>query len=319
MNPSTIPVRYGSPSSTDWTRWWPAPAKLNLFLHVLGQRSDGYHELETVFQLIDLHDNVQFTARTDGLVVRAEGESEIPQKLDIVVHAGSLLQEHLERTQPQNKNSKAGVTIRYRKRIPMQAGLGGGSSDAATCLLVLNHLWEAGLSEAELLDLATQMGADVPVFIQGQSAYARGIGEILEPIDIPQCWFLIVKPQASVSTQKIFNHHGLTRASEPITIHGFLEALSDWPAHLVGQNDCQKVVEQEFTEISQVIDWLSNFGDARLTGTGACVFLPCQDQISAKAVLDQLSLTKQAHNWQMMIVKGINQSPLHTLLNTRKG
>lgn len=309
-----------APSALDWARWWPAPAKLNVFLHVLGQREDKYHELETVFQLLDLQDNLQFSARDDGLIVRTEGDDSIQPDDDIIVHAARLLRKYvLEHKKDISKYCTAGngVSIRCRKRIPMQAGLGGGSSDAASTLIVLDHLWECGLSISELLHLATQLGADVPVFVFGHSAYARGIGERLTPINMPESWYLIVKPQVSIATQKIFTHHGLTRDTDAITIHRFIEELKDWPEHLPGRNDCQAVVCKEFPEVAQVIDWLDNFGNARLTGTGSSVFLPCKDQNTAKAILDQLSLSQAAQDWQLMIAQGLNVSPLRTILSEK--
>lgn len=310
-----------SVSALDWSRWWPAPAKLNLCLHILGQRADGYHELETIFQILDLHDLINFTARTDGKIVRTEGKSEINPDEDLVVRAAHALRNYVLSKNsdiPENCSAKKGVSIRCRKRIPLQGGMGGGSSDAATSLLVLNKLWECGLSQSELIQLATKLGADVPVFVAGHSAYARGIGEKLEAIDLPESWFIIVKPDVDLSTQKIFTHSGLTRDSSALTIHGFFELLGSMHESLPGQNDCQKVVCEEYAKVAQVIDWLDNFGPARLTGTGSCVFLPCRNESIAKAVFDQIGLSNNALNWQLMIAKGLNESPLHKMLKDTK-
>ena len=308
-------------SALDWSRWWPAPAKLNLCLHILGQRSDGYHELETVFQLLDLHDLINFTARSDGKIVRTEGKSEINPDEDLVVRAAHALRDYVltEKSEvPKYCSTKKGVSIRCRKRIPLQGGMGGGSSDAATSLLVLNKLWECGLSQAELVHIATKLGADVPLFVAGHSAYARGIGEKLEAISLPESWFIIVKPDVDISTQKIFTHSGLTRDSSPLTIHGFFDLLGLMHESLPGQNDCQKVVVEEYTEVAQVIDWLDNYGPARLTGTGSSVFLPCRNESLAKAIFDQIGLNNNALNWQLMIAKGLNESPLHKMLDDKK-
>ncbi len=310
-----------STSALDWSRWWPAPAKLNLCLHILGQHTDGYHELETIFQILDLHDLINFTARTDGNIVRTEGKSEINPDEDLVVLAAHALRDYVLSKNsdiPENCTAKKGVSIRCRKRIPLQGGMGGGSSDAATSLLVLNKLWECDLSQSELMQLATKLGADVPVFVAGHSAYARGIGEKLEAIDLPESWFIIVKPDVDLSTQKIFTNSGLTRDSSALTIHGFFELLGSMHDSLPGQNDCQKVVCEEYAKVAQVIDWLDNYGPARLTGTGSCVFLPCRNESIAKAVFDQIGLSNNALNWQLMIAKGLNESPLHKMLNDTK-
>ncbi len=308
-------------SALDWSRWWPAPAKLNLCLHILGQKPDGYHELETVFQLLDLHDLVNFSARTDGKIVRTEGKSEINPDEDLVVRAAHALRDYTLTKKPQVPkycSAKKGVSIRCRKRIPLQAGMGGGSSDAATSLLVLNKLWECGLNQSELMQIGAKLGADVPLFVAGHSAYGRGIGEKLEPIKLPESWFIIVKPDVDLSTQKIFANSGLTRDSDALTIHGFFELLGAMHESLPGQNDCQNVVCEENEEVAQVIDWLDNYGPARLTGTGSSVFLPCRNESIAKAIFDQVGLSKSTHNWQLMIAKGLNRSLLHKMLDETK-
>jgi len=311
--------KYPKPAALDWSRWWPAPAKLNLFLHILGQRENGYHELESVFQLLDLHDSLQFSKRKDGKILRTEGLDSVAPEADIVVQAAQLLRNYLiEQKHTSLPLAQAGVSIRCRKRIPVEAGMGGGSSDAATVLVVLNHLWECGLKRAELMQLALDIGADVPVFVAGSSAYARGIGELLESLEIPETCYLIAKPQASISTSEMFAQSRLTRASQPITIHAFMQGLREWPEYLPGTNDCQDCARELSPEIGQVIDWLGNFGTARLTGTGSAVFLPCASEITAKAIMDQASMNKTAQKWQFLIANGVNKSPLQTMLSKRR-
>lgn len=305
------------PTAQEWARWWPAPAKLNLFLHILGQRDDGLHELETVFQILDLSDMLKFEVRDDGQILRTEGDPDIAPEGDLVVKAAKALQAfvHAQAVNSENCSASKGISIRCRKRIPVEAGMGGGSSDAATTLLVLNHLWQCGLSQEQLEKLALGLGADVPLFVAGNSAYARGIGEKLEPLSLGEYTYVIVKPRVSVSTQKIFSHSGLTRDTDPITIHRFLRQYKDTRGALAGRNDCQKVVVNSFPEIAQVIDWLDNFGEARLTGTGSAVFLRCSDKSTAKAIMDQLNLSTAAQKWQLMLAQGLDRSPLATIFD----
>ena len=242
----------------------PAPAKLNLFLHVTGRRADGYHLLETVFQFIGLSDTIDLRLRADGQVRRPGPSDSIPSDIDLTIKAAEALQAAT--------GCSLGVDIALRKRIPMGAGLGGGSSDAATVLLGLNRLWNLGLPRRELLRIATPLGADVPVFVYGRNAYATGIGDRLRPIDLPQRWFVLVMPPVSVATEGVFKDPKLTRDTKPITILGFSERA---PA-LGGRNDLQPVVLARQHAVKVALAALAAesppSASARMTGSGACVF-----------------------------------------------
>ena len=235
---------------------WPAPAKLNLMLHILGRRADGYHELQTVFQLLDLCDTVSIKVRADGRIERPQGARGVEPDADLVVRAARLLRAHAD--------SPLGASIAVAKRIPLGGGLGGGSSDAATTLVALNELWNTGLERDELAILGAQLGADVPVFIQGRSAWAEGVGERVKPLKLPPAWFVILHPGISVATSEIFQAPELTRNSPVTTIRGFLETG--------GRNDCEAVVRTRYPVVAEALDWLSRWAPARLTGTGSCVF-----------------------------------------------
>ena len=236
--------------------WWPAPAKLNLFLHVVARRADGYHDLQTLFQFIDLCDAVGLGLRADGRIERVEGMAEVPPETDLAVRAARLLQE--------TTGCRLGADIAVRKRIPSGGGLGGGSSDAATVLRVLNRLWGIGLGMDELATLGLRLGSDVPVFLHGSSAWAEGRGEILEPVELPERWYLILHPGVAVSTAAIFQAPELTRNSPLITIPA--------PFGPAGRNDCEPVVRSRFPDVAEALDWLALSSPARLTGTGACIF-----------------------------------------------
>jgi len=271
------------------SRDWPAPAKLNLFLQVTGRRPDGFHELQTVFQIIELCDSLDFEVRDDGLVKRVAGSAAVAPEEDLVVRAARLLQRRgaVER----------GVRIAVRKRIPLQGGLGGGSSDAATTLVALNELWGTGLGIDELAALGLQLGADVPVFVRGHSAWGEGVGEELVPIDLPQRWFAVIRPPVAVSTAEVFQAPDLTRNSPKITIRGFLQAG--------GRNDCEPVVTARYPEVRQALDWLGQFGEARMTGTGSCVFASFVAQDEAARALRGM-----AGDWQGFVARGLAVSPL---------
>jgi len=273
---------------------WPAPAKINLFLHVLGRRADGYHLLQTAFQFLDLRDELSFTPRTDGRILRHADYEGVPEAGDLVVRAASALREAA--------GIRAGAEISIHKRIPVGGGLGGGSSNAATTLVALNELWRAGLSERQLLDIGLALGADVPVFIAGHAAWAEGVGERLTPMDPPEDWFLVVHPGIHVSTAGVFQHPELTRNTPAITIRAFLEGG--------GANDCEAVVRMMHPEVGAVLDWLRQYGDARLTGTGACVFLRCASAQAAEKVRDDMP----AH-LRGFVVQGCNRSPLRDRLD----
>jgi 4-diphosphocytidyl-2-C-methyl-D-erythritol kinase len=278
-------------------RWWPAPAKLNLFLHVLGRRPDGYHELQTCFQLLDWGDELAVETTDDGRIVRTEGPSGIPPETDLAVRAAEALQAAT--------GIRQGARLRLRKRIPTGGGLGGGSSDAATVLLVLNRLWNTGLSVDQLAALGMGLGADVPVFVQGRTAHATGRGEVLTPLDLTQSdpewrqegWFLVIHPGVSVATAEIFQAPELTRNSPLITIR----ALS-----LAGtRNDCEPVVRAHYPAVGDALDWLARSAPARMTGTGACVFARFGRAIDAERIAARVPAP-----WRSFVARGVQYSPL---------
>lgn len=271
---------------------WPAPAKLNLFLHITGRRPDGYHELQTVFQLLDFCDEILVAPRRDGRITRPEGAAGVVPDQDLAVRAARLLQAA--------SGSPMGAEIRVRKRIPVGGGLGGGSSDAATVLVALNRAWGLGWSLSRLAELGLELGADVPVFVHGQSAWAEGIGERLAPIDLPPAWYLVVCPGCEVSTAAIFADSELTRNTPQTTITGFISAG--------GRNDCEAVVRRRYPEVAAALDWLDaqpGGAEGRLTGTGACVFSVFATEQAARAVLEGLPA-----EWQGFVARGIAHSPL---------
>lgn len=268
---------------------WPAPAKLNLNLHIVGRRDDGYHLLQSAMQFIDLSDELRFFTRPEGAIERVQGPSEVPAEFDLVVRAARKLAE--------NAGKNLGVAIELTKRIPMQAGLGGGSSDAATVLVALNELWGLGLSIDELAEIGVRLGADVPLFIRGQAAWVEGIGERLTPMDYPETIFVLIKPSVAVSTAEIFQASELTRNSPITTIRAFLAGG--------GRNDCTSTVRRRYPEVAEALDWLSKFAPARLTGTGACVFAAVANMESAKGVIAQVPA-----RWSGFVVRGLNRSPL---------
>jgi len=272
---------------------WPAPAKLNLFLHVVGRRADGYHELQTCFQFVDLCDDIHIAVRADGEIRRARGAAGVDEQSDLCVRAARALKAA--------SGSRLGADIDVVKRIPMGAGLGGGSSDAATCLVALNRLWGVGLPVDDLARLGLTLGADVPVFVRGRVAWAEGVGEKLTPLFPPrapiEANYLIVKPNVAVGTAQVFQDPELTRNSPPITIDGFLASG--------GRNDCLAVVRRRYPEVRRVLDWLGSFGEARLTGTGACVFTEVETTARGREIVRMLPAACEA-----FLVRGLNDSPL---------
>lgn len=261
----------------------PAPAKLNLFLHVVGRRADGYHLLQTVFQLISLADSLDIDTRADGQIARETDMQGVAHDEDLVVRAARLLQ--------QATGTQQGAHIHVRKRIPSGAGLGGGSSDAATVLMALNRLWRTGLNRVQLMQLGLQLGADVPVFIFGQNAFAEGIGELLTPVDLPQGAFLVVQPAQGVPTQGIFQAPDLTRDTETVKIMDFSERQAVTRLGF-GHNDLQPVVLNRFPVVRQTHDWLEQAGfKARMTGSGSCFFIGFQSVEQAE-VAHQKMLAK---------------------------
>ncbi len=268
---------------------WPAPAKLNLMLRIVGRRNDGYHLLQTVFQFIDLCDWIGFSWLKDGRVELAEPLPGVPQDVDLTVRAAKLLQ--------QVTGVCRGVRISLDKRLPMGGGLGGGSSDAATVLVALNALWQLGLKEETLIGLGAQLGADVPVFIKGIAAWAEGVGEELTPLDLPEPWYLVLVPPCHVSTAEVFGAEDLTRNSPPAKIPDFLAGLR--------VNDCLPVVRRMFPEVDRALNDLSRFGEAYMTGTGACVYASFGSEVEARAVAAELE-----RDWRVYVAKGRNRSPL---------
>ncbi len=272
---------------------WPAPAKLNLFLHVTGRRADGYHELQTLFQLIDLCDDLVLSVRADGVIERTAGPEGVEPETDLTVRAARALKAAT--------GTALGASIRVRKRIPVGGGLGGGSSDAATVLLALNELWECRLPLAELTTLGLSLGADVPVFIGGSSAWGEGVGERLTPVALPEAWFVIVHPGVTVSTAGVFQSPELTRNSPLITIRAFFEAG--------GRNDCEPVVRSRFPEVAEAMQWLGRYAPARLSGTGSCVFAACASAIEAERLAARVP-----DHWPSYVARGLNTSPLQERL-----
>ncbi|HEU4625287.1 MAG TPA: 4-(cytidine 5'-diphospho)-2-C-methyl-D-erythritol kinase [Steroidobacteraceae bacterium] len=275
---------------------WPAPAKLNLFLHVTARRGDGYHDLQTLFQLIDLADTIGITLRADGRIERLTGPADIPPETDLTIRAARALQAATGTT--------LGANLRVRKRIPTGGGLGGGSSDAATTLLALNHLWGTELSVAELAAIGLTLGSDVPLFVRGASAWAEGRGEALEPVELPERWYAIVHPRVHVATAAIFQAPELTRNSPKITMRAFFQTG--------GRNDCESIVRARFPEVAEALDWLARFAPARLTGTGACVFAEFERAIDAERVAARVP-----ERWTGFVARGLNTSPVHERLGLR--
>lgn len=267
---------------------WPAPAKLNLFLHITGKRPDGFHDLQTVFQLIDLCDDIAITPREDGVIERTAGPADVPPESDLAVRAAKALKGAT--------GSALGASLRVTKRIPMGGGLGGGSSDAATTLLALNHLWSTGLTPAQLAAIGLTLGSDVPVFVAGSSAWAEGRGEQLTPVELPERWFVVIHPRVHVPTAAVFQAPELTRNSPKITMRALLETG--------GRNDCESVVRARFPEVADALDWLARFGSARLTGTGACVFADFARAADAERVAARVP-----DRWTSFVARGLNTSP----------
>lgn len=277
---------------------WLAPAKLNLLLRILGRRPDGYHELQTVFQFLDLGDALYFQVTDAPAIVRLSGAAGVAPEEDLVVRAARLLQ--------QETRCRLGVQIRLVKRLPLGGGLGGGSSDAATALAVLNRLWRTGLGAAELARLGLCLGADVPVFLLGRAAWGEGIGERLTPLTLPEPWYLVLRPACEVSTAAVFQDPELTRNSLRITIPDFLAGTQD--------NDCLAVVLRRYPAVREAFDWLARYARPRLTGTGACVFAAFDSQAAAQAVHAQLPAGVSG-----FVARGCNESALRAQLGAGSG
>lgn len=279
---------------------WPAPAKLNLFLHVTGRRADGYHQLQTAFQLVDLCDSIDIEVDDSGAIGRTSNLADVAPEDDLVVKAARSLQRS-------TGAAGRGAMLRVHKRIPVGAGLGGGSSDAATVLVALNELWGTGLDLPQLASIGVELGADVPVFVLGQSAWAEGIGEHLTPLTLPEKWFVVVRPGVSVATSEIFQAPELTRNSPVITIRALFEPGT--------RNDCEPVARARYPEIGEALDWLSGHsGGARMTGTGSCVFASFDSAAQAERIAARVP-----ERWRSFVARGVNRSPLHEKLARLRG
>jgi len=278
----------------------PAPAKLNLFLHVNGRRDDGYHVLQSAFQLIDLADSLDFELREDGEIVR-EGDLLGPAEDDLCVRAARQLKEFT--------HTPLGATIRVRKRVPAGAGMGGGSSDAATTLIALNRLWKLRMPREALAALGLRLGADVPFFIFGSNAFAEGVGERLAPLRLPRRWFAVIWPGVHVATADIFRSPDLTRDTEPTTIAVFSavaeETQDTAPVKLWGRNDLQDVACRQSPEIGQALQHLEKFGNPRMTGSGAAVFVALNSADAAKMAVSDLP-----PGWKGWAVRGLDSHPM---------
>ncbi len=278
-------------------QWYPAPGKLNLFLHVLGRRADGYHELQTLFRLIEHADRVGIELRADGELLRTHALPGVPAEDDLCLRAARSLKDvALARLGPAAQ--RLGADIALDKRLPIGGGLGGGSSDAATVLLVLNRLWDLHLARAELLALGARLGADVPAFVFGENALGEGIGERLRGLALPPAWYLVLAPQLSVSTREIFADVALTRDTKPLKIPPFFSGQ--------GHNDLEPVVTRRYPEIAAHLAWLREHGaDARLTGSGACVFAEFGTEAEARALGARLPGTMRG-----FVTRGLERHPL---------
>lgn len=268
----------------------PAPAKLNLFLHVTGQRDDGYHTLQTLFQFLDYGDTLHFSSRNDGKIALLSDLPGVDAEDNLIVRAARLLKEA--------SSTPLGADIKLDKILPMGGGIGGGSSDAATTLLGLNHLWQTGLSIDQLAELGIRLGADVPVFVRGHAAWAEGVGEQLTPVELEEPWFLVVAPDCPVSTAEIFSDERLTRNSSPITLAAFVAGG--------GRNDCLPVVTTRYPEIRNTLILLNKYCEAKMTGTGSCLFGAFPNEREADKVRARLPATLRS-----FVARGCNVSPLH--------
>jgi 4-diphosphocytidyl-2-C-methyl-D-erythritol kinase len=278
---------------------YPAPAKINLFLHIVGRRADGYHLLQSVFRLIDLQDIIYIRIREDGEIHRASEHPDVPEAQDLTIRAAHLLKAHA--------NCSLGADIAIEKRIPMGGGLGGGSSDAATVLIALNYLWKLNLSRKVLMELGLQLGADVPFFIFGKNAWVEGVGEKIQEIALPANHYLVLTPKIHVSTGQIFNAKELTRNTFPTTIAAFSE-MQDFL-----HNDLEAVVCQQYPAVKACLDWLNQYSKARMSGSGASVFIAQKTEVEVNNIL--LTLPKRIANTELFCAStlGLNQHPLYNL------
>ena len=272
---------------------YPAPAKLNLFLHIVGRRPDGYHELQTVFRFLDAGDRLRIRVRDDAAIARVNEIPGLPAEQDLCVRAARLLQGR--------GGTRHGAEIELEKRLPVGAGLGGGSSDAATVLIVLNRLWRVGLSREELGELALELGADVPVFVFGESAWAEGIGERLSPIALPPAWYVVLVPPVSVATAGVFRAPDLTRHSDRITMSAFFAGGV--------RNDLEPVVRRMYPVVQEHLDWLTRQAPARLTGSGGCVFASFAEEQQARRVF-----AARPPHMHGFVAQGLDRHPLRDMV-----
>ena len=274
-----------------------APAKLNLFLHITGQRPDGYHLLQTVFQFVDYGDELEFALRQDGEIHRLSELAGVAPEQDLVVRAARALQ--------QASGTALGTDINVTKNLPMGGGLGGGSSDAATVLLALNKLWNVGFDLDRLAEIGLSLGADVPVFVRGVACWAEGVGDIITPIQIAEPWYVILSPAVEVNTAKLFSHSRLTRDCSPCKIRDLETGLSNTQFG----NVFQPLVREMYAEVDQALNYLSQFTEAKLTGTGACVFGAFENEEMARE-----AFAKRPKEIAGFVAKGLNKSPAHANL-----
>ena len=272
----------------------PSPCKLNLFLHINGRLPNGYHQLQTVFQLLDYGDTLHFELASTDTITLSPEIAGVKFEDNLIIKAAKLLRAASGTTQ--------GAHIKLDKRLPMGGGIGGGSSNAATTLVGLNHLWQTELSTEQLAEIGLQLGADVPVFVKGQSAWAEGVGEALSPIELPERWYVVIRPDVHISTAEIFSQKKLTRDTPIIKVAAFLEGG--------GRNDCQNIVLQHYPQVKEAVDWLNQYSEARLTGTGSCIFASFANEGEAKSVL-----ANRPEHLEGFVAKGVNRSPLHLALS----
>jgi 4-diphosphocytidyl-2-C-methyl-D-erythritol kinase len=285
----------------------PAPAKLNLFLHVIGRRPDGYHLLQSVFQLIDHSDTLDFDLRGDERIVRVNEVPGVPEEQDLIVRALRALQAEVQR---RHGRLPPGIDVRIDKCLPMGGGLGGGSSDAATALMAANYLWQAGLTDAELMAIGLPLGADIPFFLFGETAFAEGVGEALQAVPGPDCWYVVIEPGVSVPTAAIFTAPDLTRSTKAIKVADFLGHKDGSKGSVgFGKNDLQDVAARLFPPVAEAVEWLSGHGAARMTGSGACVFSAFSSEHEAERVLSQVPA-----KWRAWKARSLSKHPMKSLL-----
>ncbi len=275
--------------------WWPSPAKLNLFLHILGHYDNGYHQLQTLFQILDQGDELAFDVISSDEITLSPSIPGVNDEDNLIIKAAKLLRDHT--------GVKKGVKIQLRKNLPMGGGIGGGSSNAATVLVALNKLWECNLDTSELAALGLRLGADVPIFVEGHSGFAGGVGEAITATELTEQWYLVVNPGIHVATADIFGEPALPRKTAAIAWDNYTFDAT--------HNDCQTIVCDRHPEVALLLQWLLQFAPSRMTGTGACVFAIFSDEISARRVLDTLP-----GKWTGFVAKGVNTSPLLQKLKT---